>query len=54
MSFLRNIPIVRNFLGGGEDEQPAPAPAPAPPPAESELYSLRTEAAGLGVPYPPA
>ena len=23
MSFVRNIPIVRNFLGGGEDEQPA-------------------------------
>ena len=28
MSFLRNIPIVGNFFGGGEDEQPAPAPAP--------------------------
>ena len=32
MSFLRNIPIVRNLLGGGEEQQQAP-PARSSPPA---------------------
>ena len=32
MSFLRNIPLVRNLLGGGEEQQQAP-PARSSPPA---------------------
>ena len=41
MSFLRNIPIVRNFLGGGEDEQPA----------RSALSSTRRGSVGAKTPY---
>ena len=44
MSFLRNIPIVRNFLGGGEDEQPAP-------PARSALSSTHRRSGKTRAPY---
>ena len=38
MSFLRNIPIVRNFLGAGEEEQRAAPPARSSPLAAASPF----------------
>ncbi len=38
MSFLRNIPIVRNFLGAGEEERPAAPPARSSPLAAASPF----------------